>query len=399
MNQKPNKIVHTMIEGPAETPPDTAASAEIDPSLKYESADGILHAYPPTLVADPEEMPWGYIRGPKLVRLPDGKWICALLTGGPTEPDAENHIMVATSEDDGKTWQKPVVLFKSDRRRCLPSAYFDSGGRLGLFIMTMIPDSYNLEQRSHLSWYDPDAGTWSVPVLVAGCPPVHPMRGFTALDGSVVFPAHWAEGSDQLRPGDLGEEPPQWTSDWKLTGSKREYRHVCGILTSVDGGNTFRVRGYVAHPDVNLWEPTTAEVAPGHYVMLLRAECTGFLYRSESFDRGETWSPPEPTDILNPSTKPTCLKIGDAILLFHNPNPGIGFHKRKQVEVWISRDGMKTWPQKIPLANGIRSPRAVCYPDPIYLPETHEIAVVLDTARKVHLQRIPCDDLGILRPR
>jgi predicted neuraminidase len=223
------------------------------------------------------------------------------------------------------------------------------------------------------------------------------MRGFVASNGMMVFPAFWAEGCDQLRPGDLGTDPTQWSSDWNLSESRREYRSVCGLLASTDGGRTFRVRGYVAHPDVNLWEPTAAEVSPGHFVMLMRAERTGVLFRSESHDSGETWSAPESTEILNPSTKPTCLKIGDAILLFHNPNPGIGFFQRKQVEVWISRDGMKTWPQKIPLANANRSDRPVCYPDPIYLPDSHEIAVVLDTARKAHLQRIPCTDLGLPR--
>jgi len=394
-----NKAINTINENPEVGDSNPIAERQpIDPSLKYESMDGIFHAYPPVLVADPDDMPFPFIRGPKLTRLPDGRWMCLLFTGGPTEPHPDNEIMVTTSADAGKTWKKPILLFKSNLRRCNPTAYFDAHGRLGIFVMTMVNDSYNLEARTHLSWFDPAADKWSVPTVIRGCPAPKPMRGFVAADGEVVFPSYWAEVCDQIRPGVLGEEPPQWRSDWGLVETKREYRHVCGLLTSKDGGGTFRVRGYVSHPDLDLWEPTVAEVAPGHLVMLIRAEASGFLYRAESRDGGETWSPPEQTDILNPSTKPTLLKIGDTILLFHNPNPGVGFFMRKVVEVWISRDGMKTWSDKIPLANAHACDRPVCYPDPIYLPESHEIAVVFDTARKVHLQKIPCEDLGIPRP-
>jgi len=395
---KNNPSINTINENPevGESKP-LPAPEPIDPSLKYEAIDGVFHAYPPVLVADPEDMPYVYIRDPKLARLPDGRWICLLFTGGPHEPHPDNEIMVTISEDDGRTWQKPILLFKSRLRRCMPTAYFDAGGRLGIFVMTMVGDSYNLEARTHLSWYDPATDKWSLPAGIRGCPPAKPMRGFVAADGEVIFPAYWAEACDQLRPSVLGEEPPQWSSDWGLAETKREYRHVCGLLTSRDNGETFRVRGYVSHPDFNLWEPTVAEVAPGHLVMLIRAEAAGFLYRAESRDGGETWSPPEPTDILNPSTKPTLLKIGDTILLFHNPNPGVGFFMRKVVEVWVSHDGMKTWARKIPLASAHACNRPICYPDPIYLPESNEIAVVFDTGRKVHLQRIPGEALGVER--
>jgi len=399
MNKESSKIIHTMVEAPgAENSAPESFTVEIDPSLKHESADGILHAFPPILIADPEQMPWPYIRGPKLVPLPDGRWVCVFLTGGPAEPHVENEVMASVSLDGGRTWPKPIRLFKSNLRRCLPASVYSFSGSPGIFVATMIPDSYFLEQRLHLSWYDQESDKWSVPTLVRGCPPVLPMRGFAASDGSAVFPCFWAEGCDQIRPGDLGDVPPQWQTDWAFSDTKREYRQVCGVLVSEDGGETFRVRGYVAHPEVNLWEPTAVEVAPGHYVMLIRAEATGVLYRSETRDSGETWTPPEPTDILNPSTKPVFLKIGDTILLFHNPNPGVGFYKRKQLEVWISRDGLKTWSDKIPLANASRSSRPVCYPDPVYLPESHEVAVLIDTGRKVHMQRIPCDYWNIARP-
>lgn len=392
-NKKPT-IIETEAAGLASRDP----NAEVPASLKYESSEGICFAYPPTVAVDPAETPYGFLRGPKLARLPDGRWICMMLTGGPTEPHPENVAMAAIGEADAKTWGKPKLLFRSNKRRCVPATYFDADGKFGVFVQTLIPDSYNLELRIHLSWYDSQKDSWSVPALLRGCPPVRPMDRLVASDGAFVCPSFWVEGCDQLRPGDLGEEPPQWSSDWDLAPAKREYRHVCGLLISRDQGETFQVRGYISHPEVNLWEPTLVELTPGHFVMYMRAEGSGFLYRSESLDGGETWSPAEATDIINPSTKPAFLKIGDSILLFHNPNPGIGFYKRKQLEVWVSHDGLKTWQAKIPIANSSRSDRPICYPDPVYLPESHEIMLLLDTARKAYLQRIPCEDLGVPRP-
>ena len=69
----------------------------------------------------------------------------------------------------------------------------------------------------------------------------------------------------------------------------------------------------------SLWENNIAEYENGKLVMLMRAEFTGYLYRSFSDDYGKTWSKPEKTDIPNPASKITLLKSGNNILLIHNP--------------------------------------------------------------------------------
>lgn len=45
----------------------------------------------------------------------------------------------------------------------------------------------------------------------------------------------------------------------------------------------------------SLWENNIAEYENGKLVMLMRAEFTGYLYRSFSDDYGKTWSKPEKT--------------------------------------------------------------------------------------------------------
>lgn len=75
--------------------------------------------------------------------------------------------------------------------------------------------------------------------------------------------------------------------------------------------------------------------------MLMRAERSGFLYKSISHDGGYTWSEVEKTDIPNPNSKITLIRQENKILLFHNPNSnyqGVIFDMRKPLSLWISYD-------------------------------------------------------------
>ena len=375
--------------------------SKIPASLKFRSHDGIRHAWEPVLVVHPKDYTSGYFRGPLLQVLPDGTWLCGMLTGGQTEPRPDNHLAVVQSADEGRTWSRPIRHFANERRRTIPGAPVQIGDRVGLILNTATEGAYYMEQRALISWIDPESRRWTVPEMLPGVPNAHAMPGFVAADGTSAWPGFWAEGCEQITPGDLGKDRLGWHTEWPgglQQDAPIECRHVCGVIVTTDQGRSFRLRGHVSLPGVSLWEPTVAEVEPGHWVMLMRAESTGFLYRTESRDSGHNWSVAETTDIPNPSTKPFLMKVGEAILLFHNPNPGVGFFQRKQLELWISRDGMNTWENKIPLANAIGSDRPVCYPHALYLPKSHEIALVMDTARSVHLQRIPCSEIGLERP-
>lgn len=375
----------------------------IPKSLTHTSVDGIRHAWAPTTVVHAPDLPAKYCRAPYLAILPDQTWVCFFQTGGETEPRPDNYIGAAQSADQGKTWSKVFTLFEAREylRRTTNGAPLLINGRAGIIFQTAVNGSYCLEQRAMISWYNQKNKRWSFPKYLPGVPNIHAMPGFQAMDGSYVVPVYWAEGCGQLCPGDIGGTKIVWQTEWP-NGLEQtaaiEYRHVCGVIVSRDNGETFGLRGHVSADGVNLWEPTVAEIAPDHWVMLMRAETTGFLYQSTSNDSGHTWSKPVPSGIIDPSTKPQFLKIGKNVALFCNPNPGLGFIHRKQVEVWISDDGLKSWKSKIPVANAIGSDRPACYPHATYLPESHEIAMLLDTARNVYLQRIPCSKIGIERP-
>ena len=62
----------------------------------------------------------------------------------------------------------------------------------------------------------------------------------------------------------------------------RNHRYVCGVLLSDDGGETFRLRGYL-RGGAHGWliEPRVVELSDGRVVMLTCSQRDGWLWRSE----------------------------------------------------------------------------------------------------------------------
>ncbi|MDP7132813.1 MAG: sialidase family protein, partial [Planctomycetota bacterium] len=106
------------------------------------------------------------------------------------------------------------------------------------------------------------------------------------------------------------------------------------------------------------------ELNDGRIGMIIRAdELGGVLYYAESKDGGRTW--PEfarKTTIPNPGSKATLYPLGgDAVAMLHNPNP----RHRSPLALWVSFDGMKTWPyQRVLVAESCDGPKGrLNYPD------------------------------------
>jgi hypothetical protein len=87
------------------------------------------------------------------------------------------------------------------------------------------------------------------------------------------------------------------------------------------------------------------------------------LYKAVSKDGGKTW--PEfasVTEIPNPGSKTTLYNLGgDRVAILHNPNS----KQRTPMALWISFDGMKTWPyQRVLQQESVDGPKGrMNYPD------------------------------------
>lgn len=91
---------------------------------------------------------------------------------------------------------------------------------------------------------------------------------------------------------------------------------------------------------VGLIQPALLRTGADDVVALMRSTA-GCIYRARSTDRGETWSPPEPTELPNPNSgiDAVTLRDGRHVLVF-NPVP----EGRTPLAVALSSDGRK-WRQ------------------------------------------------------
>ena len=86
---------------------------------------------------------------PAITRAPNGRLWAAFFSGGPKEPDIDNHILITTSDDDGETWSDPAIIADPPGRTRAydPCLWHDPQGRMWLFY-----NRANLESEAFTVW-------------------------------------------------------------------------------------------------------------------------------------------------------------------------------------------------------------------------------------------------------
>jgi predicted neuraminidase len=285
-----------------------------------------------------------------LRELADGSWILYILAGGNTEPSPENYIGVTRSADRGKTWTPleavDVHLPRSGSTigQGATELMVGQGGHDTLFFSTHAHD-WGREWKSWIATSTDGCRTWSEPIAAPGRLADNTfLRGHIVThDGRIVVPFQHYLGP-------------------KVTNPRN------GVLISSDSGQTWTEHGNVhLTPDdaYHGWaEGTIVELPKNRIAMLIRGDrLGGVLYRADSTDGGRTWPAyARPTPIPNPGSKAMLYSLGgDDVVLLHNPN---GKH-RSPMALWISFDGMKTWPyQRVLQAESVDGPKGnMNYPD------------------------------------
>jgi len=296
-------------------------------------------------------------------RTPKGRLWAAWVGNG----DSPNgFFMLATSDDDGKSWSKPrVVIDPQDgtcesngthttytRRALVGNLWTDPLGRLWCFF----DQSFGYFDGRNGDWYircdDPDAAepVWTKPVRFA--------------DGCTLNKPTVLKNGDWLLPVAL------WTRD-RMGGpgvDKEAHQdldaiRMANVFASTDQGKTWKRRSGVAFPETDFDEHMIIEKHDHSLWMLARTK-KGI---SESFsnDAGQTWSTPQPSSIQNCSARFFIRRLASGKLLLVKNGPiDVRLPRRSSMTAFLSDDDGRTWSKGLLIDD--RS--EVSYPDGFQAP-------------------------------
>jgi predicted neuraminidase len=327
--------------GPKRVPP------SIQPHEKYAAQAAADAMHDRTTVAYDGIKPNSMVCDTTLRELPDGSWALFLLAGGDFEPSPDNYTGLTRSTDQGKSWSKLEAVNLGFPRSGAtigqgPTELIVLGGRSTLFFSTHA-QTWGTDWRSWYIHSDDSCHTWSQPTPLHGR-----LAQFTFVrnhimlrDGTIVAPFQHYNGPSADAPPPINDTKP-----WRETIRHYVSNPRNGVIISRDGTN------WTEHGDIRLtpdntyhgWaENNIVELGKNRIAMLIRGDrLGGWLYRADSSDGGKTWDKlAKRTDIPNPGSKFTLYSLGDGcVAMLHNPNPA----RRSPLDLWITFDGMKTWP-------------------------------------------------------
>jgi len=272
-------------------------------------------------------------REPVLRKLRNGILICSFLTGGTTEPQNANVVMLSKSFDDGKMWTEPKTIAAHSERGCWATEIFTETDKPFIVVHTYNTNDWRRELYRELQTFrlfltengDPVGEPIS---FTGGLNGASLRQGIVMSNGEWLFPLYWQEVVYDF----------DWSADTtKDRVNEERYPFRCGVAVSCDKGVTFQRYGYLFAPK-GLWEPNCIELENGHIIMLMRSNNENYLRRSDSFDYGRTWTPAILTDIENANTKLTLFKIGGTVFLASNFTPVFGVKNRTHLQIRSSAD-------------------------------------------------------------
>ena len=275
------------------------------------------------------------------VELPDGSILMAHEVAGERGP------RFSTSQDGGVTWSEPAKPSDITGEPLKGMGEFNlirlRGNAIGYLGRTRNAPG---EPSFLMFWRSEDVGkTWQEPTRV------HPPMPFTiatvnnillrTTSGRIILPAYSCMNQAAAGPRRITFEEPSiprtlgglMRDQWIGTGAHHLDSGFCWsfVYYSDDDARTWkRSRGgeiYIWESKTMGWsmtaEPSVAEVEPGALLMYMRTDW-GRLFKSWSFDNGETWSAPTATP-LSASGAPGQIKTipgtGDLLVVWSQESP------------------------------------------------------------------------------
>ncbi len=258
-------------------------------------------------------------REPVIRKMKDGSIICTFLCGK-TEPLNDNFVAISRSFDDGKTWSEPEKLFSHNARGVWCTEIFTEFEYPIAAVHTYNADCIYLELTTHWSETRDNGKTWSTPKSFLGSINGCSIRqGITLSNGDVLFPLYWQSAVKGF--------------DWSIK-DEVDTIFISGVGILPKGEKHWQRYGCITLEGTFFWEPNAVELENGHIIMYLRND-SGFIYYTESFDYGRTWSEPIKSNIPHSDAKISCLKLNGKIIMLNNAIAS----GRTHLEISVSEDG------------------------------------------------------------
>lgn len=293
-----------------------------------------------------------------VVELPDGRLLLAWTEfGGDGEDHAAAEIPGRISDDGGLSWGPKFTLQPNVGGQNVMSVSFLRRASGEVLFFYLRKDS----NRDLTVWSRRlEAGgaivggelRWSDPRPVAEGPGYHVMNNDRVIETRLAPPD---AASDSGAPAPVRGPgrilcPVAWTAD---IGTAYDAQ-VIRVFRSDDGGASWAVS-----PDLQLrddrgraspaMEPGLVELKDGRVLMIVRTKL-GRIYRAESRDGGESWSPIVPTELVAPAAPASIARMptGDLLLAWNDVENGAAarWNQRNPLTFAISRDEGNTWVER-----------------------------------------------------
>lgn len=265
---------------------------------------------------DPTNRIWQGI--PAIEKTGNRLWV-TFMAGGHTEPHDDNYIVLAYSDDDGKTWVEPYLFLRNANyiRNCVPYLWHDENGVLWLYFI----GNSKLGGGTHaIKIYNPEGDIKNVTVSKVLYLNYYNFsnRPIVLNDGTYLVASERTNIHDQvivLQSKDKGET---WT----------EFSRV----QSVAENKYFQEGEIIQLSDGTLWCVSRIERGSGDGIE-----------RAISTDNGKTWTTFEPSigyPFVTPGSKVDLVTLSNKDILF---TTNASTSSRKNLTTYLSQDNGKTW--------------------------------------------------------
>lgn len=238
-----------------------------------------------------------------LCPLPDGTLLAAWF-GGTFETAPDVAILGARRDPAQQAWSAPQILVDHPGRALgQPVFLAHPDGELWLFFVVVMEPAVEAMPYNALP---PLAGWVSAQPFVQ-----------RSADGGRTWDAPMRVMD---YPGLMFRSRPLWLADRVIVPVYDETTWQSRMMISEDGGQSWRLTEPISTPQGNI-HPCLVELPDGRLLAYLRTGGRGgVIWRTESPDRGDTWTQPTPTPIPNPNSGLDLLRLqsGRLVLAFNN---------------------------------------------------------------------------------